>query len=67
VRGLPGRRAQVGTAWNPILLAPILQLFFTGLNCMWSVSLFGKLLAPKRGKAQQASQQHHDATRQKWL
>jgi hypothetical protein len=38
-----------GTAWNPILITPIMQAFLTGLNYHWTAQLVAKLVWPKQG------------------
>lgn len=38
-----------GTMWNPIIVAPIFQLFFTGLNYMWTCTLVYRVLKPAAG------------------
>ncbi len=66
VPGTP--RAQVGSAWNTILLAPLFQLFFTALNYMWTFTLLSNLWS-KRGTMQQLQRTapQADACREKCL
>jgi hypothetical protein len=60
-RALPG--AQVGSAWNPILLAPLFQLFFTVLNYVWTFQLLSNLRA-RRGTMQQLQRAAAPASQQ---
>jgi hypothetical protein len=50
-----------GTAWNPILITPLMQAFLTGLNYHWTMQLVAKLMWPKHGaqagQGQQGGQQ----------
>ena len=45
--------ARNGTSWNIILIAPIFQLFLTGLNYYWTLSLLLKKPKAKKVHAHQ--------------